>query len=42
MYVKKRPGADDFLIEMSKHFEIFIYTASLSEYADPVIDQLDK
>lgn len=26
---------------MSKFFEIFIFTASISEYANPVIDYLD-
>lgn len=41
VYVKKRAGCEDFLIEMAKYYEIFIYTASLSEYADPVIDLID-
>lgn len=27
---------------MSKYYEIFIFTASLKEYANPVIDILDK
>ncbi|KAF1332394.1 Nli interacting factor-like phosphatase, partial [Globisporangium splendens] len=39
--VCKRPGAEEFLIEMAKHYEIVIYTASLSKYADPLLDRLD-
>eukprot|EP00349_Pseudokeronopsis_sp_Brazil_P010603 CAMPEP_0202977556 /NCGR_PEP_ID=MMETSP1396-20130829/84313_1 /ASSEMBLY_ACC=CAM_ASM_000872 /TAXON_ID= /ORGANISM="Pseudokeronopsis sp., Strain Brazil" /LENGTH=68 /DNA_ID=CAMNT_0049716313 /DNA_START=614 /DNA_END=820 /DNA_ORIENTATION=+ len=27
---------------MAKHFEVVIYTASLSKYADPLMDILDK
>lgn len=41
VYVCKRPGADDFLIEMAKYYEIVVYTASISKYADPLLDQLD-
>ena len=41
VYVIKRPGVDRFLIEMAKHYEIVIYTASLNKYADPLLDLLD-
>jgi carboxy-terminal domain RNA polymerase II polypeptide A small phosphatase len=41
VYVIKRPGVDDFLVEMAKHYEIVIYTASLNKYADPLLDLLD-
>eukprot|EP00559_Dactyliosolen_fragilissimus_P009366 CAMPEP_0184856820 /NCGR_PEP_ID=MMETSP0580-20130426/2001_1 /TAXON_ID=1118495 /ORGANISM="Dactyliosolen fragilissimus" /LENGTH=562 /DNA_ID=CAMNT_0027352071 /DNA_START=977 /DNA_END=2665 /DNA_ORIENTATION=- len=41
VYVAKRPGVDKFLIEMAKHYEIVIYTASLNKYADPLLDLLD-
>ncbi|KAH7927842.1 NLI interacting factor [Leucogyrophana mollusca] len=41
MYVLKRPGVDEFLRKMGELYEIAVYTASLSAYADPVIDQLD-
>lgn len=41
VYVAKRPGVDEFLIEMAKHYEIVIYTASLNKYADPLLDLLD-
>ena len=37
----KRPGVDEFLLEMAKHYEIVIYTASLNKYADPLLDLLD-
>ena len=36
-----RPGLQNFLVESSKHFEIGIFTASLPEYADAVINYLD-
>jgi TFIIF-interacting CTD phosphatase-like protein len=33
---------DEFLANMAKFYEIIIFTASLSKYADPLIDILDK
>jgi len=41
VYVLKRPGVDDFLQRMGKIYEIVVYTASLSKYADPLLDKLD-
>lgn len=41
VYVCKRPGVDEFLQEVGKHFEVVVFTASLSKYADPVLDYLD-
>lgn len=41
VYVLKRPGVDEFLERMSKCYELIIYTASLSKYADPLLDFLD-
>lgn len=41
VYVKKRPGVDDFLKKASEWFEIVIFTASLALYANPVVDLLD-
>lgn len=41
VYVAKRPGVDEFLLEMSKYYEIVVYTASLNKYADPLLDLLD-
>jgi len=36
-----RPNAEDFLEEMSKYYEIVIFTAAMQDYADWVIDQID-
>ena len=41
VYVMKRPGVDEFLVEMAKHYEVVVYTASLNKYADPLLDLLD-
>ncbi|KAJ1677828.1 hypothetical protein EV182_005350, partial [Spiromyces aspiralis] len=41
VYVAKRPGVDEFLIEVGKYYEVVVFTASLSMYADPVLDLLD-
>jgi len=41
VYVKKRPFVDEFIAECAKTYELVIFTASLSEYANPVIDRLD-
>ncbi|PIL35835.1 transporter [Ganoderma sinense ZZ0214-1] len=40
-YVLKRPGVDDFLRRMGEIYEVVVFTASLSKYADPVLDRLD-
>ncbi|KAI8324231.1 NIF-domain-containing protein [Martensiomyces pterosporus] len=42
VYVVKRPGVDEFMRVMGEHYEIVVFTASLSMYADPVLDLLDK
>ena len=42
IYVLKRPYIDEFLREISKYFEIFIFTASIHQYASPLLDVLDK
>ena len=36
-----RPGCKEFLEEMSKYYELVIFTASLSKYANPLMDILD-
>ena len=41
VYVLVRPGAKEFLVEMQQFYEVIIYTASLSKYADPLMDILD-
>jgi len=33
-----RPGVNEFLSTMSKHYEIVIFTAAMQDYADWVID----
>ncbi|KAI9248147.1 NLI interacting factor [Helicostylum pulchrum] len=40
--VYKRPHVDFFLSTISKWYKVVIFTASMSEYADPVIDWLDQ
>ena len=42
VYVLIRPGAEDFIKKLSKLYEIIIFTASISKYASPLIDKLDK
>jgi len=43
VYVNLRPGIFDFLKKMTRIYEIVIFTASVSNYANPLIDQhLDK
>ncbi|KAI9835825.1 MAG: Nuclear envelope morphology protein 1 [Sclerophora amabilis] len=41
-YVHKRPYCDDFLRKVSKWYNLVIFTASVQEYADPVIDWLEQ
>ncbi|CED82022.1 protein phosphatase [Phaffia rhodozyma] len=41
VYVIKRPGVDNFLKKMGEVYEVVVFTASLSKYADPVLDILD-
>ena len=42
MYVLVRPGCIRFLEEMDKYYELAIFTASLSKYADPLLDILES
>ena len=41
VYVMKRPGVDMFLRRLSRFYELVIFTASLSKYANPLLDQID-
>jgi len=41
VFVMKRPGVDEFLERLAESYELVIYTASLSKYADPLLDLLD-
>jgi len=42
VYVRKRPGVDEFMKAVGQKFEVVIFTASLAKYADPLLDILDK
>ena len=42
VFVLVRPGAVDFLKRLEPFYELVIYTASLSKYADPLMDIMDK
>jgi RNA polymerase II subunit A small phosphatase-like protein len=41
IYVLVRPFVSEFLKRMQKHFELVIFTASLSKYAEPLMLKLD-
>ncbi|KAG0173579.1 hypothetical protein DFQ28_007533 [Apophysomyces sp. BC1034] len=41
VFVLKRPGVDAFMKRMGEIYEIVVFTASLSKYADPVLDMFD-
>ena len=40
VYVRKRPKLDAFLLLCGELFEVVIFTASLQEYANPIIDYI--
>eukprot|EP00002_Diphylleia_rotans_P031227 TRINITY_DN6479_c0_g3_i3.p1 TRINITY_DN6479_c0_g3~~TRINITY_DN6479_c0_g3_i3.p1 ORF type:complete len:242 (+),score=44.87 TRINITY_DN6479_c0_g3_i3:417-1142(+) len=42
IYISKRPHLDDFLYHVGSVYEVLVFTASLSWYADPIIDYIDK
>lgn len=42
VYILVRPRAEEFIEKMSKLYEIVIFTASLSKYANPLLDKLDS
>ena len=41
IYILVRPGVREFLDRMAKHYELVVFTASLSKYAEPLVQQLD-
>lgn len=41
VYVMKRPGVDEFMQKVCQKYEIVLFTASLSKYANPLLDILD-
>ena len=42
IHILIRPYVKEFLEKMSKRFEIVIFTASISKYANPLLDLIDK
>jgi len=42
IYVLLRPGAQELCQRLAEHYEIVIFTASLSKYADPLVKILDS
>jgi Dullard-like phosphatase family protein len=40
IYVSKRPDVDSFLAQLLDEFEVFIFSASISEYSHAVVDTL--
>ena len=42
VFVYKRPFVEEFLEKMSECYNLIIFTASVQEYADPLLNQLDK
>ena len=42
LYVHKRPHLDQFLQTVASFAEINVFTASIKEYADPIIDNIDR
>jgi RNA polymerase II subunit A small phosphatase-like protein len=41
IYVNIRPGVPQFLERVADLYEVVVFTASLSAYADPLLDQID-
>ena len=40
-YVNVRPHAKEIIKNLSKHFDVIIFTAGNQCYADPILDYLD-
>ena len=41
IFILVRPGVAQFLQKMFKHYELVIFTASLSKYAEPLMKIID-
>mmetsp|Transcript_26990 Transcript_26990/g.68644 ORF Transcript_26990/g.68644 Transcript_26990/m.68644 type:complete len:281 (-) Transcript_26990:199-1041(-) len=41
VFVRKRPGVDEFMRAVAELFEVVVYTASMAKYANPLLDVLD-
>ncbi len=42
MYVKLRPNLREFLEDMEKRYELIVYTAASSDYADNVVNYIEN
>mmetsp|Transcript_70269 Transcript_70269/g.227496 ORF Transcript_70269/g.227496 Transcript_70269/m.227496 type:complete len:286 (-) Transcript_70269:154-1011(-) len=42
VFVRKRPGVDEFLSRVAQLYEVVVYTASMAKYANPLLDELDR
>lgn len=42
IFVQVRPQCKEFLEEVGKYFEVAVFTASLSKYANPLMDIIDE
>jgi CTD small phosphatase-like protein 2 len=40
--MKPRPHLHSFLLEMYKYYELIVFTAGTQEYADPILNIIDK
>jgi|TARA_B110000285_G_C15025929_1_gene564153 carboxy-terminal domain RNA polymerase II polypeptide A small phosphatase len=41
VYVNVRPYAEEFILHMSKFYEVIMFTASISKYAQPIFNKID-
>jgi len=41
-YYLIRPGALKFLLELSDYYEIVVFTAAMPDYADWILDNIDR
>ncbi|CAL6037852.1 Nuclear_LIM interactor-interacting factor [Hexamita inflata] len=41
LYVATRPFLEQFLDEMSKYYDLFVFTAGLNEYCNAIVDKID-
>jgi import inner membrane translocase subunit TIM50 len=39
--IYRRPGVQDFILEMGQYYEIVVFTDEPNSYADPIINRLD-
>ena len=42
IYALVRPGTEEFIKDISKYYELVIFTSSLAKYSSSLLDILDK